>query len=126
MVHRDPTDSLVRAVLKGQPYLRAHPNVPYISKMFNRKLIQPKKSAGANLSLEAFYATPFMANLRAYSAACVERDRIQRSDKVSVKHLLGTFNSSSSDAVYSVYSNRTCTCPGYSFRRNCKHIKELF
>jgi len=96
--------------------------VPYIFQIMNPISIQSKKSAGANFALE----TPFILSLRAYSKACVERDRIQRSDKVSVKHLLGTFNSSSSDAVYSVYSNRTCTCPGYSFRRNCKHIKELF
>lgn len=96
--------------------------MPYIYHKVNPISIQSKKSAGAKILLE----TPFILNLRAYSKACVEADKIKRSNKVSVKHLLGTFNSSSSDAVYSVYSNGTCTCPGYTFRRNCKHIKEHF
>jgi hypothetical protein len=106
--------------------MRAHRKEPYISTMLNPKTNPEKKSADGNFEVLDFYATPFILNLRAYSKACVEQEIQKRSDKVSVKHLLGTFNSSSSDTVYSVYSNRTCTCPGYSFRRNCKHIKELF
>ena len=71
----------------------------------------------------------YILGLQAYANACVERDRIERSKKSTPKtsRLLGTFKSSSSDVMYKVFKSNTitCTCPGYSFRRNCKHVKEF-
>ena len=72
---------------------------------------------------------PYILRLRAFAQACVERDQIERSKKPTSKRrrLLGTFKSSSSDTIYRVIKSNTitCTCPGYTFRRNCKHIKEF-
>ena len=71
----------------------------------------------------------YILGLQAYANACVDRDRIERSKKPTpnLSRLLGTFKSASSDTIYRVIkSNKiTCTCPGYSFRRNCKHVKEF-
>jgi hypothetical protein len=78
----------------------------------------------------------YIDGLRAYANACVRNDQIERSKKSTPikSRLLGTFKSSSSDTMYRVIIKKgtthallsiTCTCPGYSFRRNCKHIKEF-
>ena len=73
--------------------------------------------------------SPAIRRLQAWANACVERDRIERSKKSTPKtsRLLGTFKSASSDTMYRVIKSNTitCTCPGYSFRRNCKHVKEF-
>ena len=72
---------------------------------------------------------PYILGLRAFAQACVERDQVERSKKPTPKksRLLGTFKSSSSDTIYRVMIGNmiTCTCPGYTFRRNCKHVKEF-
>ena len=85
----------------------------------NKKLTS--KSAGELSS--------YIDGLRAYANACVRSDQIERSKKSTPikSRLLGTFKSSSSDTMYRVIKGNTitCTCPGYSFRRNCKHIKEF-
>ena len=70
----------------------------------------------------------YIDGLRAYANACVRNDQIERSKKSTPKsRLLGTFKSSSSDTIYRVMIGNmiTCTCPGYTFRRNCKHVKEF-
>ena len=84
------------------------------------------KKSTSNLAGEF---SPAIRRLQAYANACVERDRIERSKKSTPikSRLLGTFKSSSSDTMYRVIKRNTitCTCPGYSFRRNCKHVKEF-
>ena len=55
-----------------------------------------------------------------------ERNRTQRDNLAPKK--LGEFKSKTSKSVYKVYdySGRiTCNCPGFTFRRNCRHIKEV-
>ena len=40
--------------------------------------------------------------------------------------VLGRFDSSTSSMVYTVKSENnkiTCTCPGYTYRRHCKHME---
>ena len=93
--------------------------------------IRNKKST----SKSAGELSSYIDGLRAYANACVRSDQIERSKKSTPikSRLLGTFKSSSSDIMYRVIIKGnsfhplsiTCTCPGYSFRRNCKHIKEF-
>ena len=68
--------------------------------------------------------------LQAWANARVAADLLERSKKPTpVKSmLLGTFESSSSKGLlYKVYSQGesilVCNCPGFTFRRNCKHLK---
>ena len=87
--------------------------------------IRNKKST----SKSAGELSSYIDGLRAYANACVQNDQIERSKKSTPikSRLLGTFKSSSSDTIYRVIIGNviSCTCPGYSFRRNCKHIKEF-
>ena len=42
--------------------------------------------------------------------------------------VLGKFKSKTSKAMYTVTThlgNIRCNCPGFTFRRNCKHTKEM-
>ena len=95
-----------------------------ILKVKSKMIIRNKKST----SKSAGEFSSYIDGLRAYANACVRNDQIERSKKSTPKsRLLGTFKSSSSDTMYKVIKSNTvtCTCPGYTFRRNCKHIKEF-
>ena len=96
-----------------------------ILKVKSKMNIKNKKST----SKSAGEFSSYIDGLRAYANSCVQRDQIERSKKPTSKRrrLLGTFKSSSSDTMYRVFKSNTitCTCPGYSFRRNCKHVKEF-
>ena len=67
--------------------------------------------------------------LQAWANARVAADLLERSKKPTpIKSMpLGTFESSSSKGLlYKVYSHGEsiqCNCPGFTFRRNCKHLK---
>ena len=74
--------------------------------------------------------TPYIDYLRSWANERVQRDLLERGKPVVVAKpkLMGTFNSSSSKAIYKVFDRKgklTCNCPGYVFRYNCKHIRSL-
>ena len=81
-------------------------------------------------SAEDIYSqeSAYIRSLRAYAQSCVDGYELNRPLPV-IRELLGTFNSSSSKGVvYKVYSfgkKINCSCPGYTFRKSCKHIKEF-
>ena len=62
--------------------------------------------------------------LREWANSCVERYK-QNEPAPTPYKLLGTFKSATSKSVYKVHSRGdllTCSCPGYTFRRKCKHL----
>ena len=70
----------------------------------------------------------YIRSLRAFAQSCVERYELNKPKPV-VRELLGSFRSSSSKGVvYKVYSQGkiiNCSCPGYTYRKQCKHTKEV-
>ena len=65
--------------------------------------------------------------LREWANSCVERHKQNKPAPTPYKKL-GTFKSASSKSVYNVHSfggRLSCTCPGFTFRRKCKHL-DLF
>ena len=68
----------------------------------------------------------YIQDLRDWANDCVAREIANRAKPiVSTVKLLKTFKSSSSDAIYKVHQHPygvTCTCPGFTFRRKCKHL----
>ncbi len=62
--------------------------------------------------------------LREWANLCVKRHKENKPAPSPYKKL-GTFKSSSSTSVYDVYSfggRLSCSCPGFTFRRKCKHL----
>ena len=61
----------------------------------------------------------------------VKVDMIERSKKSTLVYeskLLGTFKSSRGNTLYKVTSKGNlifCTCPGYYYRKACKHTKAI-
>ena len=70
----------------------------------------------------------YIRSLRAFAQSCVDGYELSK-PKPIIKRLLGSFNSSSSKGVvYKVYGQGKliiCSCPGYTFRKHCKHTKEF-
>ena len=63
--------------------------------------------------------------LRAWANSCVERHK-QNKPAPSPYKKMGTFKSATSKSVYNVHSRGgllSCSCPGYTFRRKCKHLE---
>ncbi len=63
--------------------------------------------------------------LREWANLCVARHKENKSAPSPYK-LLGTFKSATSRSVYKVHSYGgllSCSCPGYTFRRKCKHLE---
>jgi hypothetical protein len=81
-------------------------------------------------SAEDIYSqeSAYIRSLRAFAQSCVENYELSKPVPV-IRKLLGSFNSSSSKGVvYKVYMLGkliNCTCPGYTFRKHCKHTKEF-
>ena len=68
--------------------------------------------------------------LQDWANARVKADMIERSKKSTPikSRLLGTFKSSRDNTLYKVTSKGNliyCTCPGYYYRKACKHIKAI-
>ena len=67
--------------------------------------------------------------LQAWANERVQRDMAERKKPVKLtSRLLGKFESSSSDLIYKVFKRGgrvTCDCPGFSYRGNCRHIREF-
>ena len=63
---------------------------------------------------------------RQWANSCVARYKAEQNKPApSPYKLLGTFKSATSRSVYKVHSFGSllsCTCPGYTFRRRCKHL----
>ena len=72
---------------------------------------------------------PYIEKLQAWANARVAADLEERSKKLTPQKsvLLGTFKSvTNSKIVYKVYSlgndRLDCNCPGFTYRRKCKHL----
>ena len=69
--------------------------------------------------------------LQDWANARVKVDMIERSKKSTLVYeskLLGTFKSSRGNTLYKVTSKGNlifCTCPGYYYRKACKHTKAI-
>ena len=68
--------------------------------------------------------------LQDWANARVKADMIERSKKSTPieSRLLGTFKSSRDNTLYKVTSKGNliyCTCPGYYYRKACKHTKAI-
>jgi len=68
--------------------------------------------------------------LQDWANARVKADMIERSKKVTLikSKLLGTFKSQRDNTLYKVTSKGNliiCTCPGYYYRKACKHTKGM-
>ena len=67
--------------------------------------------------------------LRAWANKRVQEDMANRRKPVKMTYqLLGKFDSSTSDLIYKVFKRGgrvTCDCPGFSYRGNCRHIREF-
>lgn len=51
-----------------------------------------------------------------------------RASGVGKRKVVNTFASKTSKAVYTVFDYNgliTCNCPGFTFRRKCRHIEEV-
>ena len=93
------------------------PWIAYNSSMESRiKFQNPEKNSPDVEKVLTFY--------RAISKKLMDLNPIK--EYVPIKSIvLGTFRSASGDGtVYTVtkQKNITCTCPGYRFRRKCKHM----
>ena len=70
---------------------------------------------------------PYIKSLRKWSKDQIALVAAERVKPVKpIYKLLGTFKSGSSKAIYKVYKRPygiTCNCPGFVFRKQCKHIK---
>lgn len=81
---------------------------------------------------DAKYLMPYWIKVdKDFSLDMVEerRPKVKRlTDDIEHNKILGSFKSSSSDNIYNVKNTGgviTCTCPGYSFRRKCKHVAQI-
>ena len=67
--------------------------------------------------------------LRAWANKRVQEDMANRRKPVKLNsQFLGKFDSSTSDLIYKVFKRGgrvTCDCPGFSYRGNCRHIREF-
>ena len=73
----------------------------------------------------------YVQYLQDWANARVKADMIERSKKSTLVYeskLLGTFKSSRGNTLYKVTSKGNliyCTCPGYYYRKACKHTKAI-
>ena len=75
-------------------------------------------------------AVSYVQYLQDWANARVQADMIERSKKVTLvkSKLLGTFKSQRDNTLYKVTSKGNliiCTCPGYYYRKACKHTKGM-
>ena len=69
----------------------------------------------------------YIEELHAWANERVAAYERNRTNGVGKRKVVDTFASKSSNAVYTVFDYNgliTCNCPGFTFRRNCRHTKE--
>ena len=70
----------------------------------------------------------YFEELQAWDNERVADYERNRAAGVGKREIVDTFASKTSNAVYTVFDYNgkiTCNCPGFTFRQNCRHIKEL-
>ena len=94
------------------------------------------KQGSATSSVKEFRGGEFIPPksvqlLQDWANARVKVDMIERSKKSTLVYkskLLGTFKSQRDNTLYKVTSKGNliyCTCPGYYYRKACKHTKAI-
>ena len=70
----------------------------------------------------------YTEELRAWANERVADFERNRASGVGKRKVVDTFASKTSKAVYTVFDwegRITCNCPGFTFRRKCRHIEEV-
>ena len=70
----------------------------------------------------------YTEKLRAWANERVADYERNRAAGVGKRKIVDTFESKTSNAVYTVFDYKgsiTCNCPGFTYRRKCKHTNEV-
>jgi len=70
----------------------------------------------------------YINELQAWANERVADYERNRASGVGKRKVVNTFASKTSKAVYTVFDYNgliTCNCPGFTFRRKCRHIEEV-
>ena len=70
----------------------------------------------------------YIEELQAWANERVAEYNGNRANGVGKRKVVNTFASKTSKAVYTAFDYNgliTCNCPGFTFRRKCRHIEEV-